>query len=144
MADDLTVIRSMHTDATNHESGITFLQTGRQSHGLPSIGSWFSYGLGSMNAERSHPRAGVPAMSDNLWSAGGLSPAVRRLMLDGFSDMHPLRQEPTGDPEALARIEQSEMAFKLQSAVPELTDLSSEPDRMFERWGEEAKQAGKF
>ena len=175
MADDLTVIRSMHTDATNHEPGITFLQTGRQSPGLPSIGSWFSYGLGSMNdnlptfvvmnAERSHPRAGVPAVSGNLWSAGGLSPAhamvgprgsrlrrehhgvspaIRRSMLDGVSDMHPLPQDPAGDPETLARIEQSEMACKLQSAVPELTDLSSEPDSTFERWGEEAKHVGKF
>jgi len=166
MADDLAVIRSMHTDATNHESAITFLQTGRQSPGLPSLGSWFSYGLGSMNdnlptfvvmnAERSHPRAGVPGMSDNLWSAGGLSAAhgvvgLRtecdpvRYLKNAHGASHAVRRSMLdGDPETLARIEQSEVAFKLQSAVPELTDLSSEPDRTFERWGEEAKHAGKF
>ena len=179
MADDLAVIRSMHTDAINHEPGITFIQTGQQIPGRPCIGAWFAYGLGSMNedlptfvvmnAERSHPRAGVQAISAKLWSAGflspeyagvglrtgadpvlylrdpdGVSPGVRREMLDGLDALNRLRHEQVGDPETLARIEQYEMAFRMQSSVPEMADLSSEPDSTFERWGEEAKQAGKF
>ncbi|MCY3972292.1 MAG: DUF1501 domain-containing protein, partial [Acidobacteria bacterium] len=84
MADDIAIIRSMHTDAINHEPGITFIQTGQQIPGRPCIGSWFAYGLGSlnedlptfvvMNAERSHPSAGIQAISAKLWSAGFLSP----------------------------------------------------------------------
>jgi len=179
MADDIAIIRSMHTDAINHEPAITFIQTGQQISGRPCIGSWFAYGLGSMNedlptfvvmnAERSHPRAGVQAISAKLWSAGFLSPEyagvglrtgadpvlylkdpngvstdVRRQMLDGLGELNRLRHEQIGDPETLARIEQYEMAFKMQSSVPEMADLSSEPDSTFERWGEEAKQAGKF
>ncbi len=179
MADDIAIIRSMHTDAINHEPGITFIQTGQQIPGRPCIGSWFAYGLGSMNenlptfvvmnAERSHPAAGIQAISAKLWSAGflspeyagvglqtgdepvlylkdpeGVSPAVRRQVLDGLSELNRLRHAQVGDPETLARIEQYEMAFRMQSSVPEMADLSSEPDSTFERWGEEAKQPGKF
>ena len=177
--DDLAVIRSMHTDAINHEPGITFIQTGQQIPGRPCIGAWFAYGLGSMNedlptfvvmnAERSHPRAGVQAISAKLWSAGFLSPEyagvgmrtgsdpvlylrdpdgvssdVRRQMLDGLGELNRLRHAEVGDPETLARIEQYEMAFRMQSSVPEMADLSSEPESTWARWGEEARQAGKF
>ena len=84
MVDDIAIIRSMHTEAINHEPAITFIQTGRQIPGRPCIGSWISYGLGSMNrdlptfvvmnAEKSHPKAGVQAISAKLWSSGFLSP----------------------------------------------------------------------
>ena len=179
MADDIAVIRSMHTEAINHEPAITFIQTGRQIAGRPCIGSWLAYGLGSMNddlptfavmnAERSHPKAGVQAISARLWSSGflsakyagvalrtgtdpvlyiknpdGVSTGVRRKMLDGLNELNKMQYEKIGDPETLARIEQFEMAFRMQSSVPEMSDLSSEPESTFKRWGEEAKQPGKF
>ena len=179
MADDIAIIRSMNTDAINHEPAITFIQTGRQVAGRPCIGSWLAYGLGSMNddlptfavmnAERSHPKAGVQAISARLWSAGflsakyagvglrtgtdpvlyiknpdGVSTDVRRKMLDGLNELNRLQHAKIGDPETLARIEQFEMAFRMQASVPEMSDLSSEPESTFKRWGEEAKQPGKF
>lgn len=179
MADDLTIIRSMHTDAINHEPAITFIQTGQEQAGRPCIGSWISYGLGSMNrdlptfvvmnAQPSHPKSGVQAISAKMWSSGFLSPEyagvglrggtdpvlylrdpdgvsrdVRRKMLDGLSELNQIQHEKIGSPETMARIEQYEMAFRMQSSVPEMADLSSEPASTFERWGEEAKEAGKF
>ena len=179
MADDIAVIRSMNTEAINHEPAITFIQTGRQVAGRPCIGSWLAYGLGSMNedlptfavmnAERSHPKAGVQAISARLWSSGflsakyagvalrtgsdpvlyiknpdGVSTDVRRKMLDGLNELNRMQHEKIGDPETLARIEQFEMAFRMQASVPEMSDLSSEPESTFKRWGEEAKQPGKF
>ncbi len=179
MADDICIIRSMHTEAINHEPAITFIQTGQQSAGRPCLGSWLSYGLGSMNrdlptfvvmnAQHSHPKSGVQAISARLWSAGflsanhagvalragadpvlyvnnpdGVPQSVRRRMLDGLSELNRIQHGKVGDPETLARIEQFEMAYRLQMSVPELTDLSSEPKSTFERWGEEAKEPGKF
>ena len=179
MADDICIIRSMHTEAINHEPAITFIQTGQQTAGRPCLGSWLSYGLGSMNqdlptfvvmnAQHSHPKAGVQAISARLWSAGflsakhagvalragadpvlyvnnpdGVPQSVRRKMLDGLNQLNRIQHGKVGDPETLARIEQFEMAYRLQMSVPELTDLSSEPESTFERWGEEAKEPGKF
>ena len=179
MIDDITIIRSMHTEAINHEPAITFIQTGQEQPGRPCIGSWMAYGLGSMNADlptfvvmnakESHPKSGVQAISAKLWSSGFLSPKyagvglrggadpvlylsdpdgvsreVRRKMLDGLSELNQIQHEKIGSPETLARIEQYEMAFRMQSSVPEMADLSSEPDSTFERWGEEAKEPGKF
>ncbi len=179
MVDDIAIIRSMHTEAINHEPAITFIQTGRQIPGRPCIGSWIAYGLGSMNrdlptfvvmnAEKSHPKAGVQAISAKLWSSGFLSPKyagvglrggdepvlylkdpggvsrqVRRKMLDGLGELNRMRHQEVGNPETLARIEQYEMAFRMQTSVPEMSDLSSEPKSTFKRWGEEARQPGKF
>ena len=179
MVDDLAIIRSMHTEAINHEPAITFIQTGQEQSGRPCIGAWMAYGLGSMNrdlptfvvmnARESHPKSGVQAISAKLWSAGFLSPKyagvglrggenpvlylrdpdgvsrdVRRRMLDGLGELNQIQHEKIGSPETLARIEQYEMAFRMQSSVPEMADLSSEPDSTFERWGEEAKEPGKF
>ena len=179
MADDICIIRSMNTDAINHEPAITFIQTGREVAGQPCIGSWISYGLGSlngdlptfvvMNAERSHPKAGQQAISAKLWSSGflspeyagvglrgggdpvlyvnnpeGVTPTVRRRMLDGLAELNQMQHERIGDPETLARIEQYEMAFRMQTSVPEMSDLSSEPESTWKRWGEEARQPGKF
>ena len=170
MVDDLAIIRSMNTDAINHESAITFIQTGRQVAGRPCIGSWLAYGLGSMNqdlptfvvmnAEKSHPKSGQQAISAKLWSSGflsakyagvglrggdepvlyvknpeGVSPSVRRKMLDGLSELNRIQHEKIGDTETLARIEQFEMAFRMQSSVPEMSDLSSEPESTFIRAG---------
>ena len=177
MADELAIIRSMHTEAINHEPAITFIQTGRMIAGLPCIGSWLSYGLGSlnrdlptfvvMNAKKSHPKAGVQAISSRLWSAGflsseyagvalragadpvlyvknpeGVPQKIRRRMLDGLSELNQIQHEKIGDPETLARIEQYEMAFRMQSSVPEMSDLSAEPESTYKRYGEAARERG--
>jgi hypothetical protein len=153
MADDITIIRTLHTEAINHEPAITFIQTGSQIPGKPCIGSWISYGLGSMNqdlpafvvinAQHTHPRANVQAISARLWSAGflsaqyagvalrsggdpvlfinnpdGVTPKVRRRMLDGLNELNRIQYEKVADPETRARIEQFEMAFRMQSSVP--------------------------
>jgi uncharacterized protein (DUF1501 family) len=179
MADDMTIIRTLHTEAINHEPAITFIQTGSQIPGKPCMGSWISYGLGSMNqdlptfvvinAQHTHPKANVQAISARLWSAGflsaqyagvalrsggdpvlyinnpeGVSPKVRRRMLDGLNQLNQIQYEKVADPETRARIEQFEMAFRMQSSVPDLTDLSKEPASTFTLYGEEARKGGSF
>ncbi len=179
MVDDIAIIRSMHTEAINHEPAITFVQTGREIPGRPCIGSWMSYGLGSLNRDlptfvvmkvkHAHPKSGVQAISAKLWSSGFLSPEhagvalrsgadpvlyinnpdgvptdVRRRMLDGLSELNQIQHQKIGDPETMARIEQYEMAFRMQSSVPELTDLSSEPESTYKLYGEEAREPGSF
>jgi hypothetical protein len=179
MVDDLAIIRSMHTDAINHEPAITFFQTGRQIAGRPCIGSWIAYGLGSMNrdlptfvvlnASHTHPKANVQAISAKFWSSGflsakysgvalraaedpvlyvsnpdGVAPEVRRRMLDAVGEMNQIRHQKIGNPETLARIEQYEMAFRMQSSVPELTDLSGESAHTYELYGEDARKPGTF
>jgi hypothetical protein len=179
IVDDLAIVRSLHTEAINHEPAITFLQTGSQIPGKPSMGAWFAYGLGSMNkdlpafvvlnASHSHPKANVQAISARLWSAGflpsqhagvalrqagdpvlflsnpdGISREVRREMLDGISRMNEIQHRKTGDPETLARIEQFEMAFRMQTSVPELADLAKEPDSIYGLYGEDARRPSTF
>jgi uncharacterized protein (DUF1501 family) len=177
--DDLAIIRSMHTEAINHEPAITFIQTGQQIPGRPCIGSWVSYGLGSMNrdlptfvvlnASHTHPKANVQAISARLWSSGflssrfagvalragvdpvlyinnpdGVPTKLRRRMLDALGEMNRVQHEQIGDPETLSRIEQYEMAFRMQASVPELTDLSKESASTYELYGEDAKNPGTF
>lgn len=177
MADDIAIVRSMHTEAINHEPAITFIQTGNMIAGKPCIGSWIAYGLGSMNrdlptfvvmnATHSNPKANVQAISARLWSSGFLSAQysgvalrssgdpvlylnnpdgvpgkIRRRMLDGLSELNQIQHEKIGDPETVARIEQYEMAFRMQSSVPDLTDLSKEPDSIYALYGEDARQPG--
>ena len=179
MADDLSIIRTMNTEAINHEPAITFIQTGNQIPGKPCFGSWLSYGLGSMNqdlptfvvlnAMHTNPKANVQAISARLWSSGflsaqyagvalrsgadpvlyinnpdGVDSKVRRRMLNALSEMNQLQHEKVGDPETVARIAQYEMAFRMQSSVPELTDLSKEPASTFALYGEEARKGGSF
>ena len=179
MVDDMAIIRSMHTDAINHEPAITLIQTGRMIAGLPCIGSWLAYGLGSMNrdlptfvvmnAKHSHPKASVQAISARLWSAGflsakyagvglragadpvlyinnpkGVSQKVRRQMLDNLSELNQIQYQKIGDPEILTRIEQFELAFRMQTSVPEMSDLTSEPASTWKRYGESARNAGTF
>ncbi len=122
-----------------------------------------------MNAVRSNLRTPIQAMSARMWSAGflpakysgvslragaepvlfinnpdGVSPAVRRRMLDALSELNELQHQAIGDPETLTRIAQYEMAYRMQTSVPELTDLSSEPASMYELYGEDARRAGSF
>ena len=175
IADDIAVIRTMHTEAINHEPAITFFQSGSQIAGRPCAGAWIAYGLGSMNrdlptfvvmnATHSHPKANVQAISARLWSAGflsakysgvalragadpvlyinnpdGVPTSVRRRMLDAVAELNQIEHERIADPETLARIEQYEMAFRMQASVPELTDLSGEPESVYELYGEDARK----
>jgi hypothetical protein len=179
MADDICILRSLHTEAINHEPAITFIQTGNMIAGKPCIGAWIAYGLGSMNedlpsfvvlnAKHTHPKANVQAISAKLWSAGflsaqyagvalrsGLDPVlfinnpegvpgqVRRRMLDALVEMNELEYARVADPETRVRIAQYEMAFRMQSSVPELTDLSKEPESTYKLYGEDARKGGTF
>jgi len=176
--DDMAFIRSMFTDAINHEPAITEMQTGSQIGGRPCVGSWVSYGLGSMNqnlptfvvlvAKPSNSEQ-VQAISGKLWSSGflpgehagvsfrssgdpilyinnpnGVTAGMRRRQLDGLDQLNEMTYGAVGDPETHTRIAEYEMAFRMQAAVPELTDLSKESASTFELYGEEAKKPGSF
>ncbi|MBS0264552.1 MAG: DUF1501 domain-containing protein [Planctomycetes bacterium] len=178
IADRMCVIRSLHTEAINHDPAMTLLQTGHQIAGRPSLGAWLSYGLGSENddlpafvvmiSRPSGPTNAQP-LHERMWGAGFLSPRYqgvrfspgkdpvlflsnppgitnerRRSMLDDVSSLNRLRLEDDPDPEIQARIDQYEMAFRLQRSVPELTDLSQEPKSVFEAYGPESQKPGTF
>ena len=177
IADDLCFIKSMHTEAINHDPGITFFQTGAQLAGRPSIGAWLSYGLGSMNNDlptfvamvsMGSGQVGQP-LYDRLWGSGflptkfqgvkflstgdpvlylsnpsGVDDSTRRRFLDDLEKLNRLKEEEYGDPETSTRISQYEMAYRMQSSVPELTDLSDEPDSVFELYGPDSRRAGSF
>lgn len=174
IADRLCFVRSMHTEAINHDPAITFFQTGAQLAGRPSLGSWLSYGLGSESSELPAFVAmisgtGDQPLYDRLWGSGflptryagvkfrsqgdpvlylsnpaGISREVRRGQLDDLQLLNGLRLEQTGDPEITTRIAQYEMAYRMQASVPELTDLSNESEGTFELYGEEARRPGSF
>jgi uncharacterized protein (DUF1501 family) len=179
MVDDMAIVRSLHTEAINHEPAITFIQTGNQVAGRPCLGSWLAYGLGSMNenlptfvvlnATHSHPAAGVQAISARLWSAGflpaqyagvalrsgnqpvlylnnppGVDGDVRRVMLDGLNELNQIHYERLGDPETQTRTAQFEMAFRMQTAVPDLVNTAGEPASTYALYGEDARRGGTF
>ncbi|MSR31298.1 MAG: DUF1501 domain-containing protein [Gemmataceae bacterium] len=178
MADDLCFIRSMNTEAINHEPAITYMQTGNQVTGRPCLGAWVSYGLGSLNRNLptfvvmvANPTntEQVQAISARLWQAGylpgehaavpfrsrgdsilylnnppGVSSAIRRRTLDGIKQLNEITSQSVGDPETLTRIQQYEMAFRMQTSVPELTDMATEPVTTFKLYGEAAKKPGSF
>lgn len=175
VADDLCIIRSMHTEAINHDPAITFLQTGSQISGRPSIGAWLNYGLGSENDNLPAfvvlitKGKGDQPLYSRLWGTGflptryqgvqfrsGKDPVLylnnppgedavsRRNLLDRLKELHELESEATGDAELAARIGQYEMAFRMQSSIPEVTDLSSEPQHIFDLYGPDAKTPGTF
>src|SRR4051794_35557959 len=157
MVDDMCFIRSMYTEAINHEPAITFMQTGNQVTGRPCLGAWTSYGLGSLNkdlptfvvlvAQPSNTEQ-VQAISARLWSAGylsgehagvsfrskgdpilyinnpsGVSDKVRRRTLDAVKSLNEMNYKSVGDSETHTRIQQYEMAYRMQTSVPELTDV---------------------
>lgn len=175
VADDLCVIKSMHTEAINHDPGITFFQTGHQQPGRPSIGAWLSYGLGSETRDlpsfvvllTKNTFHQAQPLYDRLWGSGFLpsryqgvkfrsqgdpvlylgdptqrSVAKRREMVDRVAKFNELRAQDIGDPEIMSRVAQYEMAFRMQMSVPELTDLSQEPESTFRLYGDEARQPG--
>jgi len=178
VADELCFVRSMHTEAINHEPAICAIQTGNQVAGRPCIGSWMTYGLGSLNQNlpgfvvlvaTPSNREQEQAISSRLWSSGflpgehagvsfrssgdpilfinnppGVSEAVRRKTLDGLKQLNEMNYQQVGDPETHTRISQYEMAFRMQSSVPELTDINKEPADTFKLYGEEAKKPGSF
>jgi hypothetical protein len=178
IADDICIVRSMYTEAINHDPAITLFQTGNQIPGRPSIGSWIDYGLGSMNENlpsfvvmNSVPSEGGPdqGLLARLWGAGflpskhqgvllrggsqpvlylsdppGITRDRRRMMLDGIRQLNESSFEQSGDPEIETRIAQYEMAFRMQSAVPDLVDLSDESEQTMQLYGETAKVPGSF
>jgi len=178
VADELCFIKSVHTEAINHDPAITFCQTGAQLAGRPSFGSWVSYGLGSENKDLPafvvliSQGSGNPTdqpLYDRLWGSGflpsrfqgvkfrsqgdpvlflsnpdGVSADDRRKLLDDLSRLNELKQAATGDPEIATRTSQYEMAFRMQKSVPELTDLTKEPESTFKLYGEDARKPGTF
>jgi uncharacterized protein (DUF1501 family) len=179
MVDELCIIKSMHTDAINHEPANQLICTGSMQAGKASIGSWLSYGLGSMNEElpsfvvlhatHTSPFANVQAISSRLWGSGylagrhsgvalrslgdpvlflkdaaGISRETRRTMLDGLNELNRRSFSSIRDPEIENRIQQYEMAFRMQASVPELTDLSGEPEGTYQLYGEDSRKRGTF
>ena len=174
VVDDLCIVNSMHTEAINHDPAITFLQTGSQLAGRPSIGAWLAYGLGSEAEDLPafvvllSGREGQP-LYDRLWGSGflpssyqgvkfrsvgdpvlylsdppGIDRDTRRRTLDDLAHLNNMQLAQVGDPEIATRIAQYEMAFKMQSSVPELTDLSDEPQHIFDLYGPDSQRPGTF
>ncbi len=176
--EEMCVIRSMYTEAINHEPAITHMQTGNMVAGRPCIGSWVSYGLGSLNdnlptfvvlvAEPSNKEQ-IQAISARLWSSGflpgehagvsfrsggepilfinnppGVPPELRRTQLDGLQRWNELTRARVGDPETHTRIQQYEMAFRMQASVPDLTKVKDEPESTVHLYGEDVKKPGSF
>lgn len=178
VVDDMCFVRSMHTEAINHEPAITYMQTGNQVTGRPCLGAWASYGLGSLNQNlptfvvlvaKPTNTEQVQAISARLWSSGylsgehagvsfrtsgdpilyinnppGVPSEIRRKTLDGLNALNEMTYKEVGDPETQTRIQQYEMAFRMQSSVPELTDLVREPESTFQLYGESARKPGTF
>jgi hypothetical protein len=177
VADRLTFIKSLHTEAINHDPAVTMMQTGAQIAGRPSMGAWVAYGLGSETTDLPafvvmiSPGAGGGGqpLYDRLWGTGflptrfqgvkfrsvgdpvlylsnpkGFTQENRRHFLDALGKLNQLELAETGDPEIATRIAQYEMAYRMQSSVPELTDLSKEPDRVFEQYGPDSRKPGTF
>ncbi|MEM9016462.1 MAG: DUF1501 domain-containing protein, partial [Verrucomicrobiota bacterium] len=174
VADDITFVKSLYTEAINHDPAITFLLTGFQIAGRPSMGAWTSYGLGSENENLPAFVAmlsgtGGQPLYDRLWGPGflpskhqgvrfrsgadpvlylnnpsGVSEAIRRATLDDMNALNRMREEVVADPEIETRIAQYEMAHRMQTSVPELTDLSDEPESTFALYGEDARKPGTY
>jgi hypothetical protein len=178
VADECAFVRSMYTEAINHEPAICMMQTGNQVVGRPCLGSWASYGLGSLNNNlptfvvliaRSSNTEQFQAISSRLWSSGfmpsehagtsfrsqgdpilyinnppGVSSDVRRTMLDGLRKLNEMNYREVGDAETHTRIQQYELAFRMQASVPELTNLASESASTFALYGEDARNPGTF
>jgi hypothetical protein len=176
--DELAVIKTVHTEAINHDPAITFIQTGHQLPGRPSLGAWISYGLGSLNDNLPSfvvmtpswtGRKEAQALYSRLWGNGflpsqhqgvslraqgdpvlyltnppGVSHESRRAMLDAVSVLNERRLGLLGDPEIATRIAQYEMAFRMQTSVPDLVDLSQEPQHILEAYGPDVTTPGTF
>jgi hypothetical protein len=176
IADEICVVKTMHTDAINHDPALTFFQTGAQQGSRPSMGAWMSYGLGSENQNLpafcvllSRGRGNGQGVYSKLWTNGfldsvhqgvvfssGPDPVLylnnpsghdtlsRRALLDQLAAFNAQALEQTGDPEIQSRISQYEMSYRMQTAVPELTDLSREPDHIIKLYGPDCLVPGTY
>lgn len=176
VVDDICIIKSMHTEAINHDPALTFFQTGAQVGNRPSMGSWLSYGLGSENSNLpafcvllSRGKGNGQGVYSKLWSNGFLdathqgvqfsnsddpvlylkdhetmSRAERRKMLDQISALNELNYSEFNDPAITAKVKQYEMAYRMQTAVPEMTDVSKEPDSIVKLYGPECLVPGTY
>ncbi len=178
MVDDIAIIKTLNTEAINHDPAITYICTGHQLPGRASLGAWLSYGLGSANENlpafvvmtptwTGRPEA--QALFNRLWGSGflpsshqgvalraqgdpvlflsnppGIDAATRRRMLDRLTRFNQRTLKAVGDPETQARIDQAEMAFRMQSSVPELTDISDEPQHVLDMYGPDVNKPGTF
>jgi len=175
VVDDMCIIKSMYTDAINHEPAVMFMQTGSQLSGRPSIGSWLSYGLGSDNENLPHfivlisKGGGAQPLSSAAWGNGflashhqgvqfrsGKDPVLylnnpygvhkedRRRALDYIKEMNEHQYGIWGDPEIHSKITQYEMAYRMQTSVPEAVEVDNEPDHVYELYGEDARKPGTY
>ena len=178
IADDLCIVRSMHTDAINHDPAITFFQTGFQQAGRPSMGAWASYGLGSLNQNlpayvvmisQGSAKRDSQALYGRLWGSGflpashqgvkfrasgdpvlyltnpaGIDTRRRRQILDLTNQLNQQHHQQVGDPETLARIQQAELAFRMQTSVPELLDITAEPKHVLDMYGPAVHRPGSY
>lgn len=178
VVDDLAIVKAVHTEAINHDPAITYIQTGSQIPGRPSMGAWISYGLGSPNQDLPayvvlHSRLAAGSQSQalfsRLWGPGflptrhqgvslrsvgdpvlylsnppGVSQDARRNMLDGLAKLNQKKLADSGDPEIAARTAQYEMAFRMQMSVPELVDVTKEPQHVLDLYGPEVTQPGTY
>ncbi len=175
IVDELCIIKSMYTEAINHEPAVMFMQTGSQFGGRPSIGSWLSYGLGTDNKDLpnfvvmlSHGKHGQP-LNSQVWGNGflpshhqgvqfrsgkdpvlylsnpsGVHKSDRRRALDFVKSMNGFQHDLWGDPEIESRINQYEMAFKMQTSVPDVVDVTNESDATYALYGEDARKPGTY
>ena len=176
IVDELAIVKTLNTEAINHDPGITYINTGSQQPGKPSMGAWLSYGLGSQNENMpayvvmiSRGRGNLQALYSRLWGSGflpakhqgvklrstgepvlflanpkGISKLDRRMMLDGLGELNQQHFDEFGTPQTQDRISQYEMAFRMQTAAPEILDFSDEPQSTFDLYGEQANQPGSF
>ena len=178
IVDDISIIKTIHTDAINHDPAITFIQTGSQQPGRPSLGAWLSYGLGSETQElpayvvlvsQKVSKNNAQPLFSRLWGSAflpsryqgikfrssgdpvlylsdppGVGKKTRRRMLDSLQKLNSLKAEASGDSEINTRIAQYEMAYKMQTSVPELMDLSKEPDYIFDLYGPDSRRPGTY
>lgn len=176
VAKELCVVHSTFTEAINHDPAITYIQTGSQIPGRPSLGAWLSYGLGSLNENlpryvvmHARTRFAEQSLFNRLWGTGfmpsdhqgmlmrsqgdpvlylsnpdGVTANDRRAQLDALAAINHSQHQRLADPEILARIRQHEMAYRMQTSVPELMDLSTEPESTFRLYGEDARTPGTF
>jgi hypothetical protein len=176
--DDIALVKSVYTNAINHDPACTFVMTGSEVPGKPSIGSWLAYGLGSVNNNLPAfvvftpywtSGAAAQALFSRMWASGflpgrvsgvalrsvgdpvlyvqnppGVGTAQRRTMLDALGELNVKTYSQYGDPETLTRIAQYEMAFRMQTSVPELTDLSRETQETLKLYGPEVHKPGSF
>ncbi|CAN5592970.1 DUF1501 domain-containing protein [soil metagenome] len=176
VSDELCFIKSMYTEQINHDPALTFMQTGNQLPGRPSMGAWVSYGLGSdnenlpafivlvsNNAPKDQPlyarlwgNGFLPSKYQGVQFRAGADPVLfltdpegykavdRREMLDALKELNQAQMETYGDPEIANHVAQYEMAFRMQASVPEITDLSGEPDSVFEMYGADSRIPGTY